>query len=199
MVKRAVLFVNGDRAHLSRLSLRPGDWLIGVDGGTRLIFKLNRRPDLIVGDFDSYPRPPAPSLLKQSQDLSDTEFALNYCVNQGFKDIVLVGVLGRRLDHLLANIFLSARFNCTIIEGSQILYFITSGRILEGRPGDIVSLIPLSDCFGVSSRGLKWRLQGESLKLGSSRGVSNVMTGTTARISLRKGRLLVVYNSGRRP
>lgn len=194
MAQRAILFVNGDLADVSRLEFKPGDFLIGVDAGTRLIRRLKRKPDLAVGDFDSFPRPPAPRLFKRSQDLTDTEFAVNYCRKRGFKEIVLVGILGTRLDHLMANIFLAGKFNLTIIESRQTLYFISTGRVLAGKPGDLVSLIPLSTCFGVTTNGLKWPLQGEYLKVGSSRGISNVMTGKTCRISLKKGRLLLVYN-----
>ena len=193
MVIRAVLFINGDLACLPRLRLKKTDCLIGVDGGTHLILKLKRRPNLIIGDFDSFPRPARGRVvIKSSQDFTDTEIALDYCVKHGFKDMVLVGVLGSRLDHLLANIFLGARFNLTIIEGKQTLYFSPSGFHLEGRAGDLVSLIPLTDCSGIKTIGLKWRLQGETLKVGSSRGVSNVMTGKAARVSLKKGRLLVI-------
>src|SRR3989344_4535098 len=195
MVKRAVLFINGDQSMPPTLKIQPSDFLIGVDGGTRLIERLGLKPDLTLGDFDSYLRPKVDHLVfKQSQELTDTEFALDYCVKHEFKEVVLVGVLGSRLDHLLANIFLGIRFNLTIIEGQQSLYYVTSGRVLEGRSGDLVSLIPLSNCSGVTTKGLKWSLQVEYLKCGSTRGISNVMTGKTARVSLKKGRLLVVYN-----
>ncbi|OIN88946.1 thiamine diphosphokinase [Candidatus Beckwithbacteria bacterium CG22_combo_CG10-13_8_21_14_all_01_47_9] len=196
MVKRAVLFTNGDLADASRLKLKKTDYLIGVDGGTNLIRRLGLKPDLAIGDFDSYPKPKTKAVFKQSQDLTDTEFALDYCVKQGFKEIVLVGVLGRRLDHLLANIFLAVKFKLTIYEGQQVLYFITgpSSRVLEGRRGDLISLLPLTNCLGITSKGLKWTLQVEYLKFSCTRGISNVMTGKTCRVSLKKGRLLVVYN-----
>ena len=117
MVKRAILFINGDLASPPQVPLKKKDFLIGVDGGTRLARKLGLKPDLIIGDFDSLPCPSRPkSVFKQSQELTDTEFALDYCVKHGFKDIVLVGVLGSRLDHLLTNIFLGYRFNFTIID-----------------------------------------------------------------------------------
>ena len=48
MVKRAVLFINGDLARLPRLYLKKSDFLIGVDGGTKLILRLKRRPDLVI-------------------------------------------------------------------------------------------------------------------------------------------------------
>ena len=194
MVKRAILFINGDLASPPQVPLKKKDFLIGVDGGTRLARKLGLKLNLIIGDFDSLPRPARPqSVFKQSQELTDTEFALDYCVKHGFKDIVLVGVLGSRLDHLLTNIFLGYRFNFTIIEGQQTLYFVTTRIILVGKPGDLVSLIPLlSDCSGVTTSGLKYRLQGETLKFGFGRGISNVMTGKIAQIFLKRGCLLVI-------
>jgi thiamine pyrophosphokinase len=196
MVKRAVLFINGDLSRLSGLRLKKSDFLIGVDGGVRLIRRLGLKPNVVIGDFDSSRRPAHGQVIfKDTQELTDTEFALDYCFKQGFKEIVLVGVLGRRLDHFLANVFLAAKAKLTIMEGSQTLYFIDKSLTLSGKAGDLVSLIPLSDCKGVVTGGLKWPLRREPLPFGSSRGISNVMTGKTARVSLEKGRLLVVYNS----
>ena len=194
MVKRAILFINGDLAQLPRINFRKGDFLIGVDGGTRLCRRLGLKPDIIIGDFDSYSRSTklAKKAYLKDQNFTDTEKSLLYCVKHGFKDIVLVGVLGRRLDHLLANIFLGTRYNLTMIEGRQTLYFVSSRMNLEGEAGDLVSLIPLSDCAGVTTFGLKWRLQGSTLKVGTSRGISNVLIGKSCRISLKKGRLLVI-------
>ena len=195
MVKRAVLFVNGDLTSLSSLKIRKSDFLIGVDGGTRLIRRLGLTPNIIIGDFDSLPRPHRGAVLvKTTQELTDTEFALDYCNLQKFKEVLLVGILGHRLDHLLANIFLASKFKLTIYDGQQVLYFITgpSSRVLEGWHGDLVSLVPLTDCSGVITTGLKWRLQVEYLKFGTSRGISNVMTGKTARVSFKEGRLLVI-------
>ncbi len=122
------------------------------------------------------------------------EIAIRREVNRdGFSDYFLNNTNCRRKD--ITNIFLGVRFNLTIIEGNQTLYFVTTRRLLVGKPGDLVSLIPLlGDCWGVTTIGLKWRLQGETLKFGFGRGISNVMTGKTCRVRLKKGRLLVVYN-----
>lgn len=194
MVKRAVLFLNGDLARIPEIKIKPGDFLIGVDGGVNLIKKMKLTPGLVIGDFDSSPRPEKGFIYKKSQELTDTEFALDYCLKQGFKEVILVGALGIRLDHLLATILLGVNYRFSIIEGRQRLDFVTSRRVLEGQPGKLVSLVPLTDCSEVTTKGLRWPLQVEYLKLGSSRGISNVMTGKKASIRLKKGCLLVVYN-----
>ena len=66
-------------------------------------------------------------------------------------------------------------------------------RDFEGRPGDLVSLVPEgASAAGVTTSGLRFPLAGEPLVLGRTRGVSNVRTGRVARITLESGRLLVI-------
>lgn len=49
--------------------------------------------------------------------------------------------------------------------------------------------------LGVTATALRWQLAGETLPLGTSRGISNEMTGTHAKVSLESGTLLVIMNS----
>ena len=193
---RAVVFLNGDLSLPPKI-LRPNDFLIGVDGGSKLVARLGRKPDLIIGDLDSLPQPPkGVPIIKYptDKDQTDSELALNYAIKEGFKEILLVGFLGKRLDHMISNLFLAAtaKASISIIDHNQQLFFVRDRLILSGRPGQLVSLIPvLGDCV-VTTSGLKWRLQGDSLKFGSGRGVSNVMTGKKASIKVTKGLLLVI-------
>ena len=65
--------------------------------------------------------------------------------------------------------------------------------ILVGALGDLVSLFPFgADAVGVTTVGLAYPLRDEPLRAGPARGLSNVRTGTQARVSLRFGRLLIV-------
>ena len=70
------------------------------------------------------------------------------------------------------------------------------GRLtIEGAAGDLLSLLPLgADVAGVSTGGLLYPLVDETLHLGEARGISNVLTGSRAQVSLRRGRLLVIHN-----
>jgi len=64
---------------------------------------------------------------------------------------------------------------------------------LEGRKGDVVSLLPLGgDADGVTTGGLRFPLRDERLEAGPARGLSNVRLGSTAHVDLQRGRLLVV-------
>ena len=192
-MKRAIVFSNGELADISRLKIKKTDLLIGVDGGTKQILK----PDIIIGDFDSLTAIPenVPLIMHpQDKDFTDTELALQFCEKQNIKEVILVGFLGRRLDHLIANLMSLSKYNFKIIEGDQEIFLIKSKAVIKGRPGDLISLIPLlGDCRGVSTSGLQWSLQIRNLQAGPSLGVSNVMLGKSASISLKKGCLLVIH------
>ncbi len=136
------------------------------------------------------------------KDLTDTELALNYCKEKKIREVIILGALGRRLDHLSSNLMVTAKsqLKIKIIEGNQELQIIRKKVIIKGKKGDLVSLVPLlQDCEKVTTVGLKWRLQGETLKLGKGRGVSNVMLGKIASVSLAKGCLLAVKTFKERP
>lgn len=193
-MKRAVIFVNGELADIQRLRIRKTDLLIGVDGGTNQIEK----PDLVIGDLDSLKTiPENVPVIKYptDKDFTDTELALEYCQKIKAKEIIMVGFLGRRLDHLIANLMSLSKYKFKIIEGNQEISICKDKAEITGKKGDSVSLIPLlGDCQGVTTVGLKWRLQGCSLQVGSSLGVSNVMLGKSAKVGLKKGCLLVIVS-----
>ena len=109
--------------------------------------------------------------------------------------------MGGRLDHTLANVLLLTvpwleGVQVRIAAGEQEALVVRSGEslTLEGSVGDLISLLPLGgDACGVTTSGLAWALEDDTLRFGSSRGVSNEMTATTARIGVEEGYLLVVH------
>jgi thiamine pyrophosphokinase len=70
-------------------------------------------------------------------------------------------------------------------------------RVLEGRPGELLSLLPLhGPAEGVVTEGLSYPLRRETLAPGSGRGVSNAFAAPRARIALERGVLLAVRPGG---
>lgn len=65
-------------------------------------------PDLLLGDYDSAPRPEAGAktvFLPAEKDDTDTYYAARKALELGATDVVIVGGLGgARLDHTLANL-----------------------------------------------------------------------------------------------
>ena len=83
--------------------------------------------------------------------------------------------------------------------GGRVVEIVNDGDIeqeieLEGREGDVVSLLPLSPIVrGITTRGLRYPLINESLVFYQSRGISNQMTGNSAKIQIQSGILLCIH------
>jgi thiamine pyrophosphokinase len=98
---------------------------------------------------------------------------------------------------MLTNIFmmkscLSRGENIEIFDEFNGIKMVDTKLEIKGEKGGIVSLVPLRDCLGVMTEGLKYPLENAELKLGEGLGVSNVMTGGEAAVSVREGELLVI-------
>jgi len=192
---------------------RPGDLIVGADGGAAQALAWGTAPHLVIGDMDSLPGQARAGLTAggsefivhpRAKDETDLELALSYVAERGCQEVIIFGALGGRLDHTLANVLLLAlpRFGAVqirIVDDSEEVLLVRDGGAVtvDGRPGDTLSLLPLGgDARGVTTAGLAWALDGDTLRFGSSRGVSNEMTGPTARIAVEQGCLLVVHKIG---
>jgi thiamine pyrophosphokinase len=194
-----------DVAHLD-----DADLVVAADGGAESLDALGRRPDLLVGDFDSV----SPALAERleaagtcverhpaDKERSDTELALEAALARGATEVVLLGAIGGdRLDHELANLLLladpgMAGRDVRIARGSSTARVLRGGErlALAGSAGDLVSLLPIGgDASGVTTDGLRWPLEAATLGLGRSRGLSNEIAAAPASVSLEHGTLLVV-------
>ncbi|HHX65756.1 MAG TPA: thiamine diphosphokinase [Chloroflexi bacterium] len=204
----AVIVANGEFAYSDRLLrvVSRADLVIAADGGANWLMDHHRLPDLLVGDMDSV-RPETVAALRPDQrihhpshkDETDTELALIEAVARGATRITLIGVRGGRADHELANLLLLSLpalqgIDVSIYDGLSYLSLIRDERRLQGAAGDTVSLIPLGgNAEGITTEGLEYPLRDETLHVGPARGVSNVMLSDTARVTLRRGLLLLVH------
>jgi thiamine pyrophosphokinase len=210
-MRRAVIFLNGNRSSRDVVfrTIKTTDTIICANGGSQHAISLGVVPQVVIGDQDSLPKSIFHVLKKYSitwithpreKDKTDSELAIEYAVQKGFSEIIIFGALGDRIDHVLGTLFFAAQQRTSIIrilEVKQILTFLPVGKTLKlsGRKGDLVSLIPLqSDVQGVTSRGLKWELNNETLFFGKTRGVSNEFISDTALLSIKEGVLLIVQN-----
>ncbi len=88
--------------------VRQEDYLICADSGYRHCVQLGFSPQLVLGDFDSYAGVVQSDceLLRYpiEKDDTDTMLAVKQALQRGYERLLLVGMLGGRLDHTLANI-----------------------------------------------------------------------------------------------
>lgn len=208
---RTIIIANGAPPAAADLAhwLKPGDRLICADGGGRAALAAGLKPDLIVGDFDSLSEAELTALAAtgaalerhpRKKDETDLELALRRALIDGATDIVVLGGLGGRLDHTLANAMLLAlpglsAGRARLAGGPETLYVLRSGETLtlDGEKGDTVSLLPLGEAAGIVTSGLAYPLRNEALRVGPARGVSNEMYSTRATIRLGTGFLLCIH------
>ena len=187
-----------------------GQNIIVCDRGLEALYKLKIIPNHVVGDFDSV----SPEILefykKQSQiifhtyhpekDNTDTDIALKLAIRLKSSKITIMGALGKRMDHAIANIHilkdaLEANIPCQIIDEHNRIYLINKEITLEKDKiyGKYVSLIPLtSEVEGITLTGFKYPLENYTLPIGTSLGISNEIIEDRAHIEMKKGILIVI-------
>ncbi len=208
--KRAWIFVNGDfidYVYLRR-AIRPGDLVVSANGGLRHLRRLGLLPDWVVGDLDSldadqkdWLRDHAVQVEQHPPEKNETdlELALARAVREGYEHIRIVAAQGARLDHTLANLFLLTQVDLRSLDvrlddGREEVFLIEAERTVEGAPGDLVSLLPLGgSAAGVTTTGLYYPLEAETLFADRTRGISNILLGERATVSLDQGRLICIH------
>jgi thiamine pyrophosphokinase len=209
MRKKACIFLNGEYAKSEPLlSLIGSDPLvIGVDGGTCHLATFDLKPHIIIGDLDSIQETELAGfissntqILRYSPEKEETDFelALDHAILYGCREILVFGALGGRSDQMIANILLPLTFldkaDIRLLNGTEEISYITTRSTISGKANEIISLIPISgDVYGVSTSGLRYPLNLETLSLGKSRGVSNELTGDRSTITVSSGILICVH------
>jgi thiamine pyrophosphokinase len=207
---RAVIVANGPlpKPPYPQVRLGDGDLVICVDGGARHALAMGLQPQVAVGDMDSIEPELQEHLEREGcrflkhpsrKNETDSELAIRYALSEGATELVLLAALGGRIDHTLANVLLLtipelSKVGARLVDGNQELILIRDEVAIEGTPGDLVSLLPLStDVAGIQTEGLEYALHGGTLKLGEARGVSNVLVAGRARVEVQQGLLLLVH------
>ncbi len=184
--------------------------IIAVDKGLEQLYDLKVIPQHVVGDFDSVSKEILEYYKKNSQiifhkydpqkDNTDTDIAMQLAIDLNSSTITVLGALGKRMDHSLANIHilkyaLDAKIPCQIIDEYNKIYLIQEKCILYKNEtyGKYISLMPLtSQVKGLTLKGFKYLLKEYSLPIGVSLGVSNEIIKDVASIELKKGILMVI-------
>lgn len=209
-----IIIITGGDVELSSaagfLKAYQGDYVVAVDGGLVQTERLGLEPDCIVGDFDTV----SPSFLtsyrergvhfethKPEKDYTDTELALLYSLSlPEVSEVLILGGLGRRFDHALANVQilfhgLKRGILCRIVDGHNRITLLDRPVELEKAQiwGHYISLIPFTEQVkGVTLTGFKYPLKEALLTLGNSLGISNELTAKRGRIDFKEGILICI-------
>ena len=205
-----LIFANGviDDVTWIRPYLQNATAIIAANGGSNHLFRLQHHPNYIIGDLDSI-TPELRSWLENSpctvhsypaeKNETDLELALLFATENYAEPILLFGTLGGRLDQTLANILLLTHpallnHQIQLITRHEKAWLIFEKGNIDGKAGDLVSLIPLkNDVYFESTTGLQYPLNNEVLAFGPARGISNVLMDKVATVTIRSGLLLCVH------
>lgn len=199
---RAVIVSGGNITNYDYIKkqINEKDTIICADSGYNHIVNMNLKADLLVGDFDSIGKLPLNiKTIKYptEKDKTDTELAIDYAREMGFKEFLIIACTGTRMDHTLTNIFLLTNFlnnneYAEIIDEHNKIMITNNILHLNEEKGSIVSIIPLCNCLDITTKNLKYPLYKASMQVGKGLGVSNIMVDNFASIYIGKGTILVI-------
>lgn len=185
--------------------------IICADRGMEVALEHGLFPHIVIGDMDSA----APDALGRIQamgiqvlrapaekDETDAQLALDLAVQRGATKIAVLGGIGGRLDHTIANLQLLVRMarrgvDAVLMDGLHAIRALTGQCCLNGDPGDTLSILPVGP--GVTaqeSQGLYYPLPGRELPLDAPFAVSNRFTQHQASFTITGGYAWVIHISG---
>ncbi len=191
----------GDYAAV-REYIRPDDFVVCCDGGLMHREGLGLTPDLIVGDFDSHENPMLnieTITLPREKDDTDSVFGVRTAVERGYRDFLLVGVTGGRLDHTLGNLSILLKLDslgcrALIVDDDSDMEIVSkdAATITDHYAGFSVFCTG-EEATGITITGAKYLLDNGRISCEYQYGISNeVLPGKEAVISVKEGRLLLI-------
>ena len=202
--RRAVIIGGAPVADYARVRgfLRPDDFCIYCDSGLNHMEGLRAAPDLVIGDFDSHVNPHLPAetiVLPRAKDDTDTFYAAKEAAGRGFEEFLLIGVIGGRLDHTLANLsvllwlYQRGKRAWAVDDYSEMEIVGSGPAYIPDRYPYFSLLCVDGPASGITVRNAKFPLEDGEITPGYQYGVSNeALPGMTAQVSVREGCLLLV-------
>jgi len=205
---KALIVCAGDKPsnELFFSEYNSADFTIAVDGGSRVFYKHNLLPDLMLGDMDSLEEEIVSFFASKGveikkyrpeKDLTDTAIAVEYIIKEKFDKAALLGCTGSRFDHQFANVVLLKKMVDNNIEGiikdnNNEIFLINKSKLLyKGRK--YVSFFALDErVTGLTLEGFKYPLSSHELSRGDVLCTSNEIIGEWGKVRFREGELMCI-------
>ena len=198
---KTLIFTGGSFLPPVKFSYEEFDMIICADKGIENAKKAGIKPTICVGDFDSTKAEGAEIVrFPAEKDVTDTEIAVDFAIEKGAKEILILGGTGGRADHTFANFLLLARYrekgvDIKLFDGQNLCFVINKSTAVEKSDFKYLSLFALfENCEGLTLKGTKYTLENYCLEPASSLGVSNEIVNDKAEIEFKKGKLLIILS-----
>lgn len=210
-MEKCIILANGKRPRKNIITFfqkKGYDTLICADGGANSALKLGLIPDHIIGDLDSISKAVLTKFKKRSniinyqrQNDTDVEKCLKFAVKNKFKETLLVGVTGNRLDHTFCNLGIVLKFfhqiNISLIAENSYLKPYTGKQELKSFKGETISLYGFDRKTKITSKRLKYPLKNISLPFGEKESTSNIATSNSLQLTILYGIIFVIRDFNR--
>jgi thiamine pyrophosphokinase len=203
----ALIIANGEACSFELMGelLEWSPLVIVLDSAIHRVLELGIKVDVLLGDFDRdfdaekirEEQYPIEIVYTPNQDKTDLEKAFDYLINRGFPAVNVVWATGRRADHTITNITNIVRYRDTlkiVLLDDYSKIFLLPNTYEKWYPsGTPISLIPVGEVSGITTKNLKYSLDNESLTIGYRTGSSNeVLEDGMMKITYQKGDLLMM-------
>ncbi len=182
-------------------ALKSARNIVCCDGAANaLVERAEFSPVAVVGDGDSLSEAARNKFVhclvtRNCQETNDLTKAFRYCLEQGWKEIVILGAAGKREDHTLANLSLLADFSreahVCMITDTCLITPVSKAVNLPVVPGQPVSFIACDPGVCLNVAGVRYPVQNLALKRWST-ATLNVATGDAIRVHPVNGVVLVI-------
>lgn len=194
-----------DALFYKRIKFSKEDIIICADGGYNTAALIGIKPHIVIGDMDSVSGT-IPSDIKKivypkKKDKTDMHLCIDYALEKGCKEIILLSAFGGRIDHSLGAL-MSLKYimennadGMLVTKRSKVFLIKDKTTIKRGFYSKI-SLIPLTDTVsGVTTNGLQFPLKNAMLRQSANLGISNAFCSTEASVEMSEGLLYIICES----
>lgn len=189
-------------AKLSEDIVEDGPY-IGIDRGALLLARKGLRMVCAIGDFDSVNIKELEEikeyaddfiLLPRMKDQSDSESAIDYALEKGYEQLVLLGGTNGRCDHFLANIMLIYRSDADLVmldDKNRIRKLAVGIHTIDKSDFKYLSFITFADAI-ISIEGVAYPLDHREVSLSDIYTISNEIIADYATITIYKGQVILI-------
>ena len=178
--KGDIYCADGGANHLEALGIFPLEIWGDLDSVTKEIIEKYRNNNVRIKKFP------------KDKDYTDGELILQHISKLNYDEIIIIGGLGGRIDHLLTNLNLIFKFkNLKFVTEKERIFSIEKKAELTGLRGKTISFVPFSEKVeGLTLEGFKYPLNKYILHQGDSICMSNIAVDDICKVTFDTGKLM---------
>ncbi len=183
----ALIIANGEMCSNELLGqlLEWSPLVIVLDSAIERVLEIGIKVDVLLGDFDrgfdaeyyKEKQYPIEIVHTPNQDKTDLEKAFDYLIEKGHKAANVIWATGKRADHTITNltniVAYRNQLKVVILDDYSKVFLLPNHFEKWYTKDTILSLIPVGEVKGITTKNLYYPLTNESLTIGYRTGSSN--------------------------